>query len=375
MNNQYNMQRQLWLVGAAVLALGMGLSAGCKKQQPATQQPVRTDQQVAAGIQAKLQSETMLAGKNIQVSVTDGVAILSGSVPDEATRDLAGIDSGDVGGVKSVVNNLTVQPSRQSSTKPPAAPAKEKRTKPNARGSREQAQAISPPPPAPPPQPAPMAAEADAPPPPPPPPPEPPKPVIKQLTIDAGTIVEVRLTDELDSKTATPSQPFQGSLVHDLVANGMVAIPRGSPVEGRVTAVKDAAHFAGSASLSLELTELTVRGQKVSLTTEAYTQTAAGRGKNSAKKIGGGGAFGAIVGALAGGGEGAAIGTLAGAATGAGVQGVTRGQQVRIPTESVLDFQLQSPVTVTVTIPPGLNGQNRESRQDDLSNQPQLLRR
>lgn len=376
MNRQYFAQRQLWPVGAVVLALGLCFSAGCKKQQPAEQQAARTDQQVAGDIQAKLQSETALAGQNIQVSVTNGVATLSGKVPDDGIRNLAGIDSGNVEGVKTVVNNLTVQSSsQQAPATPPPASVKEKRPKPDARGRREEAEAALPSQPAPPPQPAPMQTAEAAPPPPPPPPPEPPKPVLKHLTIEAGTIVEVRLTDALDSKTATPNQPFHGSLAHDLVANGVVAIPRESAVEGRVTAVKDAAHFAGSASLSLELTELTVRGQRVSLTTESYTQSAAGRGKDTAKKVGGGGAVGALIGALAGGGKGAGIGTLAGAAAGAGVQGVTRGQQVRIPTESLLDFRLQSPVTVTVTIPAPLSRQNGESKQGDSNDQPQLLRR
>jgi hypothetical protein len=342
MNRRYIAQRQLWLVGAAVLALVLGLSAECKEQRPAEQQAARTDQQVAGDIQAKLQNETALAGQNIEVSVTTGVATLSGKVPDDAIRNLAGIDSGNVEGVKTVVNNLTVQSSSQQASATP------------------------------PPQPAPVQAAAVAPPPP---LPEPPKPVVKQFTIEAGTIVEVRLTDALDSKTATPNQRFHGSLAYDLVANGVVAIPRESPVEGRVTAVKDAAHFAGSASLSLELTELTARGQRVSLTTESYTQSAAGRGKNTAKKIAGGGAFGALIGAMAGGGKGAAIGTLAGAATGAAAQSVTRGQQVEIPTEALLDFRLQSPVTVTVTIPPPLSRQKRESEQSDSNDQPQLLRR
>jgi len=371
MNRQYIAQRQLWPVGVAVLALGLGLSAGCKRQQPAEQQTARTDQQVAGDIQAKLQSETALAGQNIQVSVTAGVATLSGKVPDDATRNLAGIDSGNVEGVKTVVNNLTVRSSQQASAPPPSASVKEKRTKPGTRGRREEAEAPLAPQVASRPQPPPMQAAAPAPPP----PPEPPKPVVKQLTIEAGTIVEVRLTDALDSKTATPNQPFHGSLAHDYVANGVIAIPRGSPVEGKVTAVKEAAHFAGSASLSLELTKLTVRGQSVSVTTESYTQSAAGRGKNTTQKVGGGGAFGAIVGALAGGGKGAAIGTLAGAATGAGVQGATRGQQVMIPSETLLDFRLQSPVTVTVTIPPPPSRQSGESKQGDSSDQPQLLRR
>ena len=395
MNRQHMTQRPIWLMGAAVLALGLGFSTGCKNQQAEKQQAVRTDQQIAGDIQAKLRNETALAGQNIQVSVTNGVAALSGTVPDGATRNLAGVDSGNVDGVKTVVNNLTVQSPPQVPATPPPAPVKKKRTGPDARELQRQAQAAPPqqpepapvetaaaappfpplPPSAPAPQPALTQTAAAAPPLPPPPPPAPPKPVVKQLTIDAGTIVEVRLADALDSKTASPDQRFYGSLAYDLVANGVVAIPRDSPVEGRVMAVKDAAHFAGSASLSLELTELTVRGKTVPLTTESYTESAAGRGKNTAKRVGGGGAFGAIIGALAGGGKGAAIGTLAGAATGAGVQGVTRGQQVRIPAEALLDFRLQSPVTVTVTVPPPLSTQNRESRQDGSNGQPQLLRR
>src|SRR5208337_4995180 len=324
MNRQHIIQKHRWLAGAATLVLALGLAAGCKKEHAAGQQAARTDQQVAGDIQTKLQGETSLAGKNIQVSVENGVATLSGTVPDDAIRNLAGIDSGNVDGVRTVVNNLTVQPAQQSSATPPPPLVKEKRAKPDARKLQEQAEAAPPQQPAPVPEPAPVQAAASAPPPPPPPPPAPPEPVVKQLTLDAGTVVEVILTDELDSKTATPNQVFHGSTAYDLVANGVVAIPRESPVEGRVTAVKDAAHFAGSASLSLELTELTVRGQKVTLVTEAYNQSAAGRGKNTAEKVGGGGAFGALVGALAGGGKGAAIGTLAGAAAGAGVQGATR---------------------------------------------------
>src|SRR5271166_1083208 len=142
MNRRYIAQRQLWPVAAAVLALVLGVSAGCKKQQPVKQQAARTDQQVAGDIQAKLQSETALAAQNIQVSVTTGVATLSGKVPDDAVRNLAGIDSGNVEGVKTVVNNLTVQSSsQQASATPPPTSVKEKRRKPDARGRREEAEA------------------------------------------------------------------------------------------------------------------------------------------------------------------------------------------------------------------------------------------
>ena len=58
--------------------------------------------------------------------------------------------------------------------------------------------------------------------------------------------------------------------------------------------------------------------------------------------------MGAIIGALAGGGKGAAIGAGVGAAGGGVYQGATKGKQVKIPSETKLDFQLEQPVTVTV---------------------------
>jgi hypothetical protein len=58
---------------------------------------------------------------------------------------------------------------------------------------------------------------------------------------------------------------------------------------------------------------------------------------------------GAIIGAIAGGGKGAAIGAAAGGGTGAAVQVLTKGPQVKVPSETLLEFRLQQPVTVTPT--------------------------
>jgi hypothetical protein len=130
----------------------------------------------------------------------------------------------------------------------------------------------------------------------------------------------------------------------------VVVVPRGSSVEGRVTDVKEAAHFKGNALLMIELTQLSARGRKITLVTDAYSKTGEGRGKNTLEKSGGGAALGAIIGAIAGGGKGAAIGAVAGGGAGAGVNAVTRGQQAEIPSETRLEFRLQSPITVAVTM-------------------------
>ncbi|MGH9707954.1 MAG: hypothetical protein ACRD5R_14445, partial [Candidatus Acidiferrales bacterium] len=75
------------------------------------------------------------------------------------------------------------------------------------------------------------------------------------------------------------------------------------------------------------------------------------------KKVAGGAILGTLLGAIADGGKGAAIGAAAGAGGGAVWNGVTRGQQVRIPSETKLDFQLEQPVTVTVMPRPSDSGQ------------------
>jgi hypothetical protein len=173
--------------------------------------------------------------------------------------------------------------------------------------------------------------------------------VVQQFTLDSGTVLPVILTEDLTSKSAQPNDVFHATLASDLISNGAVVVPRGSAVLGRVADVREAAHFKGNALLMIELTQLTARGRAISLVTDAYSKTGEGRGKNTLEKSGGGAALGAIIGAIAGGGKGAAIGAVAGGGAGAGVNAVTRGEQAELPSESRLEFRLQSPITVSVT--------------------------
>jgi outer membrane lipoprotein SlyB len=105
---------------------------------------------------------------------------------------------------------------------------------------------------------------------------------------------------------------------------------------------------AGKSELHLELIKLEYQGRSYPLVSSTYTLAGGSRGKNTAEKVGGGAALGAIIGALAGGGKGAAIGAGVGAGAGGVYQGATKGKQVKIPSETKLDFQLDQPVTVTV---------------------------
>ncbi|MCL6464030.1 BON domain-containing protein [Pseudacidobacterium ailaaui] len=349
-------------IQAAILTAVLLAGAGCQRQQQ-PQPQARTDQQIASDIQAKIAAESALNGQPIQVSVSNGVATLSGNANDEASRALAANDAGSVDGVKTVINNLTVAPPPQPQQA--AAPAPERKLEPERKKKHREQEVAQ----APPPQPAPAAPVTQAPPPQPAPPPPPPQPVAKTVTIPAGTIVPVRITEGLSSQTAQPNQVFHGSLAGDLIADGMVAVPHGASVVGRVVDAKDATHFSGSSLLSIELTQINARGRQVPVVTEAYVRQGQGRGKNTAMKAGGGAALGAIIGALAGGGRGAAIGAAAGGATGAGVNAVTRGQQVQIQPETLINFKLQSPITVTTSQKAG------EVRSFDDNTGPQLQER
>ena len=105
----------------------------------------------------------------------------------------------------------------------------------------------------------------------------------------------------------------------------------------------------GSSELQLELTRMVIDGKDYPLVSSDYTLQGKGRGKNTAEKVGGGAILGAIIGGLAAGGKGAAVGAAAGAGAGGAVQVLTKGQQVKIPSETLLEFRLQQPVTVTPT--------------------------
>jgi outer membrane lipoprotein SlyB len=84
----------------------------------------------------------------------------------------------------------------------------------------------------------------------------------------------------------------------------------------------------------------------VDLNTQSVSRASDSRGNRTAKVAGGTAAVGAIIGAIAGGGKGAAIGAGAGAAAGAGAEVVTKGQRVKIPSETRLTFVLDNAVRI-----------------------------
>jgi len=169
------------------------------------------------------------------------------------------------------------------------------------------------------------------------------------VTIPAGQSILVRMIDGVDSSKNHVGDIFHASLETDLNINSVLVAHKGADVYGRLANAQEAGHISGSSELQLELTRMVIDGKDYPLVSSDYTLKGKGRGKNTAEKVGGGAALGAIIGAIAGGGKGAAIGAGVGAGAGGAVQVLTRGQQVKVPSETLLEFRLQQPAMVTPT--------------------------
>ena len=166
------------------------------------------------------------------------------------------------------------------------------------------------------------------------------------VTIPAGTQISVRTIDSIDSTEDGVGYRFQASLEAPLSVDGNVVVPKGADVYGRLVGSKEAGTFTGRSELKLELTGIVVHGQTVPLVTGEYEVSGKSKGESTAKRTVGGAAIGGIIGALAGGGKGAAIGAGTGAGLGAASEIITKGEQVKIPSETLLDFSLRQSVTI-----------------------------
>jgi hypothetical protein len=171
--------------------------------------------------------------------------------------------------------------------------------------------------------------------------PAPRKPKVAQL--NAGQVIIIRTTRELSTKTIKTGDVFSAILEEPITVDGWVVAPAGAKVDGRIVEADKGGRLRGKASLSIELTTLTTGdGQKVDIVTSpTSTEAAASKGKDAAK-IGIGAGAGAAIGAIAGGGTGAAVGAVLGGGAGAAL----RGEAADIPAETVLAFELRSPVTI-----------------------------
>jgi len=166
-------------------------------------------------------------------------------------------------------------------------------------------------------------------------------------TVPSGTEITVRTNDTIDAKSSNEGRIYTGVVDRDVRdRSGNVVIPRGSNTELIVRDTNDR-------DMILDLGSVAVNGRRYVVSTTDQPVNAddarkegVGANKRTGKYVGGGAVIGSIIGAIAGGGKGAAIGAATGAGAGAVGQTVTRGGQVRVPSESLLTFRLDRTLVI-----------------------------
>jgi hypothetical protein len=166
--------------------------------------------------------------------------------------------------------------------------------------------------------------------------------------LPAGVTLVVRMIETVDSEKATVGQTFRASLVEAVMFPGtsQVAFPRASDVVVKLVNTKESGKLAGKAELTLSLWSVKVGDRIIDVDKQTVTKASDSRGAKTGAMAGGGAIVGAVIGGLAGGGKGAAIGAAAGAGAGVGAEALTKGQRVKIPSETQLTFVLDNAVRI-----------------------------
>jgi len=272
-------------LSVALLTALLGLSIACSKRS------TQNDDTITNDVQTKVAADPDTKDSTVTVAAKEGKVTLTGKVKTPAAQQKIEQIAREEPGVAAVDDQTAVESAEQ-------------------------------------------AAQPEAPPPP------PPQPII----VPAGTTLTVKVGQALSSKTSQTGQTFLATLAQPVSVEGKSAIPAGSTASGTVLTAKAKGKIKGEGELSLALTSVTVRGQTYTIQTSALSSTSKGKGKRTAKTTGGGAAGGALIGGLAGGGKGAAIGALVGAGAGLVGGAATGNQQIEIPVESALSFQLSAPL-------------------------------
>ena len=161
--------------------------------------------------------------------------------------------------------------------------------------------------------------------------------------VPAGTELDVRLQNSLNSGTAQVEDRFEATTLVDLNVNGRVLIPAGSLMRGVVTAVEPGTRTNRTAKMTVSFDQVTVNGRAYPLRA-TVTQAIEGEGiRGEATRAGAGAAVGGIIGAVLGGVKGAVLGVLIG---GGGTIAATEGKEVELPQGTVLRVRVDAPLEI-----------------------------
>lgn len=179
---------------------------------------------------------------------------------------------------------------------------------------------------------------------------EPARPVVREITIPAGTNLRIVLDTPVGSRTSRVEESVQAHLAQPITVDGQTVVAEGTPVSGVVTEATRSGKVKGRARLAVRFDTLAPRGdsERYTIATTTVGRTAQATKKKDAIKVGAPAAGGALIGGLIGGKKGALIGTAAGGGAGTAVVLSTPGKEVHLAKGSALTLRLTQPLTVRI---------------------------
>jgi hypothetical protein len=312
-----------------MLFLAGGLTVSCSRLFPPSDAAITKD------IKAKMFSDPLLKNASIGVATNGHVVTLTGQAPDDSAHLAAYKIATGERGVTKVNDQINVplapaEPNLDASSAPPPAAEPASASQPKAETR------------------LPLSS---------------PQPIT--VTVPADTVVTVRTIDRINSKTNRAGQFFRASLEEPIVVGDRVVVPAGADAYVKLVEARSAGHLSGRSELGLELSSISFQGKTYDVVSSDVRRVGKSRGRQTAQRVGGGAVLGALIGAIAGGGRGAAIGAAVGGGAGTGAQVWTHGQQIRIPSETRLDFRLEQPLEITYV--PGLQSRRHLGREQTSS--------
>jgi len=165
----------------------------------------------------------------------------------------------------------------------------------------------------------------------------------RDVRVDAGTVILVRLDEPLSSRTARREDRFEASVFRPVRSEGVLAIPAGAQVRGIVRDCEPAERPSRSGRLDLEFDALYLDQLRLDLRGRVVALHGEEERRDTAEKAGLGAVLGGVIGGILGGKKGALVGLLVG---GTGAVVATTGEDVELPPGTVLRVRLERPLIV-----------------------------
>ena len=100
---------------------------------------------------------------------------------------------------------------------------------------------------------------------------------VPEISIPAGTAINVRLMDTIDTKRNRSGDRFEASLTNAIAVNGQTAIPRGTRFTGHLVESQSSGRLKGHAELSLSLDSFEMNGRRYEINTTHVARESGGQ--------------------------------------------------------------------------------------------------